>query len=315
MSIGTAFDVALGLILTYLLLGMLASSFQELFVSVVKLRGKKLSDALDRLLDDGQPKGQPQALAERVKAHGLLKPLGAKQAPSYLPAKNFALALIDCVASGGQAPLFSQIENGIAALPALPLRTSLESLVKSAAGDLDALQGSLQSWFDDAMDRVSGEYKRFSQYFLLAFGLFVAVVFNIDSIHIATTLWTEPSAARAAVVQAATTMSAQPSLPAVGTMPSVDNASASAANALAQLQSLPIPIGWIDVTRQTDDTKNPLTILYRSIFEDGPHGLWRVLGWILTAFGVSLGAPFWFGTLQQFMGLRAAGPKPARSST
>jgi hypothetical protein len=40
--------------------------------------------------------------------------------------------------------------------------------------------------------------------------------------------------------------------------------------------------------------------------------MWRVLGWILTAFGVSLGAPFWFNALQQMMGLRASGPKPAR---
>jgi hypothetical protein len=37
------------------------------------------------------------------------------------------------------------------------------------------------------------------------------------------------------------------------------------------------------------------------------------VGWIVTAFAISLGAPFWFGLLQNIMNLRAAGTPPARS--
>jgi hypothetical protein len=36
-------------------------------------------------------------------------------------------------------------------------------------------------------------------------------------------------------------------------------------------------------------------------------------GWILTAIAVSLGAPFWFGLLQQVVNLRNAGSKPPRA--
>jgi hypothetical protein len=309
---GTAIDVALGLILTYLLLGMLASSSQELFVGIIKLRGRKLIGALDRLLAGNVVTSDVQTLAERLKAHSLVKPLGATDKPSYLPAKNFSLALMDCLSQGGQAPAFSQIENGVAQLPASPVKSSLSTLLKRAGGDLDALQGHIESWFNDAMDRASGEYKRFSQYFLLAFGFIVAVALNIDSIHIATTLWTEPSSARTAIVQAAAVAASKPA-PGSSATTDAQSSSDSAAAALQQLQALPIPIGWVDVTRDTGETTNPLAILVHSVFQDGAHGLWRVLGWILTAFGVSLGAPFWFNALQQLMGLRASGPKPPRS--
>lgn len=305
MSMGTAFNVALGLILTYLLLGMLASSFQELVVGAIRLRGKKLLATLDRLLSDNTATGNAASLAARIKAHALVKPLGTTEKPSYLPAKNFVFALMDVLAQGSQAPMFSQIENGVAQLPTSPVKDSLTMFVQHAAGDIDALQTHLQTWFDDAMDRASGEYKRFSQYFLLAFGFVVAAALNIDSIHIATTLWNDPTAARTAIVQAAT---AKANNPAPGTSSS-DNTAA----VLEQLQSLPIPIGWSEVTKNTGTTTNPLAIFSHAVFGDGAHGLWRVLGWILTAFGIALGAPFWFNVLQQMMGLRASGPKPRRS--
>ena len=36
-----------------------------------------------------------------------------------------------------------------------------------------------------------------------------------------------------------------------------------------------------------------------------------VLGWIATGLAVSLGAPFWFDTLQKLFSFRGSGPKPA----
>lgn len=309
MSIGTAFNVALGLVLTYLLLGMLASSFQELVVGAIKLRGKKLLATLDRLLSNNEGSASATSLAARVKAHALVTPLGAGEKPSYLPAKNFALALMDVLSQRNGAPAFSQIENGVAQLPASPAKESLALFVQRAAGDTDALQAHLQTWFDDAMDRASGDYKRFSQYFLLTFGFVVAATMNIDSIRIAATLWNDPAAARSAIVQAAAVAASKPP-------PDTSNAaSAPAADAavlLGQLDALPIPIGWSETARAATGTSNPLAIFAHAVFEDGAHGLWRVIGWLLTAFGVALGAPFWFGALQQMMGLRASGPKPTR---
>jgi H+/gluconate symporter-like permease len=36
----------------------------------------------------------------------------------------------------------------------------------------------------------------------------------------------------------------------------------------------------------------------------------HLVGWILTALAVSLGAPFWFDILKRFMNIRNAGVKP-----
>jgi hypothetical protein len=41
----------------------------------------------------------------------------------------------------------------------------------------------------------------------------------------------------------------------------------------------------------------------------------HVAGWILTAIAASLGAPFWFDTLNKFMNVRAAGTSPREKGT
>jgi hypothetical protein len=35
-----------------------------------------------------------------------------------------------------------------------------------------------------------------------------------------------------------------------------------------------------------------------------------ILGWLITAFAVSLGAPFWFDLLNKFVNIRASGKAP-----
>jgi hypothetical protein len=37
---------------------------------------------------------------------------------------------------------------------------------------------------------------------------------------------------------------------------------------------------------------------------------YHIIGWLLTGFAASLGAPFWFDLLNKFMNLRSAGKAP-----
>jgi hypothetical protein len=41
-----------------------------------------------------------------------------------------------------------------------------------------------------------------------------------------------------------------------------------------------------------------------------PYQARTLLGWLLTAFAISLGAQFWFGLLTNLTSLRASGDKP-----
>ncbi len=63
----------------------------------------------------------------------------------------------------------------------------------------------------------------------------------------------------------------------------------SVSERIAQLQQLGIPMGWKSRPSQPGDWWNKLA---------GPA---------LTAFAVSLGAPFWFDLLNRFMNIRAGG--------
>lgn len=301
MSISAAVDVLIGLMFCYLLLGLIASSLQEALAGWTNLRGVQLRRGLRKLLSHGKSGAHPEDwLFEKVYKHGLIAPPDRARAPSYVSAANFSMALVDGLLDGSQAPLFSQIEASVAKLPDSSVKQSLTALLVQAQGDYEVLQASIERWFDDAMDRVSGIYKRYSHNFLLIFGLAIAFGGNIDSIFIAQTLWGDPVAREQLVEMAAADMAMRKPPVAAANAASAPAPSASAVaeaassvrTSIAQFKSLPIPVGWSGNVSMS---------------------LVKFFGCLVTALAVSLGAPFWFDCLKRFLNVRAAGPKPARS--
>jgi hypothetical protein len=278
-------DVAIGLTFCYLSLGLMASSFKELVAGALNWRGRRLRDALRVLLDHAPSAARSgQTLFSSVFHHGLICPDPKDRAPSYIAAHNFSAALTAALTRGGATqPLLEQIATGVAELPPGRVHDSLQALLTQAQGDLDRFNAGVERWFDDAMDRLSGAYKRFCGYFLLAFGVVVAVGFNIDSIEIAGYLWKNPEVAAVVAEQAQA---------AVAAAPAASDVAAGSPQALALLQATTVPFGW------------------------GPGvsvGPLKLLGWFATALAVSLGAPFWFDLIGRLLNLRATGPRPKRS--
>lgn len=75
-------------------------------------------------------------------------------------------------------------------------------------------------------------------------------------------------------------------------------ASCAAQVRLYAVKDIGIPIGW------TDEQRSKLF--------DGPVGvLSALIGWLVTAIAVTLGAPFWFDLLGKLVKLRGSGPKAA----
>ncbi len=164
------------------------------------------------------------------------------------------------------------------------VRSSLQALVVQAQGDLQKFNDGVERWFDDAMDRLSGAYKRFCGWFLLAFGGFIAVAFDIDSIAIAEYLWNNPDSAAAIAARAQSIAGAASAPAAIASSPT---------QLITSLQAASIPFGW-----------------------GGPpvdNWLLKLFGWFATTAAVSLGAPFWFDILGRMLNLRAAGPRPKKS--
>jgi hypothetical protein len=105
-------------------------------------------------------------------------------------------------------------------------------MITGAGDKLDVFQRSVGQWFDAAMDRTSGVYKRWAQRITFWLGFTAALLFNINTFGVIDTLWRDP-VARAAVVAQAQEAELPP--PAAVVAPAFDAAAASPA-----LDALPV---------------------------------------------------------------------------
>jgi hypothetical protein len=187
-----------------------------------------------------------------------------------------------------EAPL-AQVAAAVEQLPDA-LRKPLAVFVRDATGDLERFRGNLERWFDDAMDRVSGFYKRKVQVAVLAYAILITAALNLDSVAFATRLWTD-DLVRSAAVAAAERQQQQGQDPGSGTT-----------RLLEEVRELNLPLGW--------SSADPL--------RDPPSGLagWllKLLGLAVTVLALSLGAPFWFDLLSRVARLRSTGPPPPPAS-
>ena len=184
MSIGTILEVGIGLIFVFLLLGLIVSALQEAIAALLGLRSKYLMEGLSTILADvpgacwlarshyfGSNLDQGSALFKEVAGHALVSGITPSKIPSYVAAGNFASALIDVLRKGGTGTLATDVQSKIAAMPDGPVRQALSTLLTDAKGDIDVFRKNVETWFDGAMERVSGRYKRWTQYFAIIAGI------------------------------------------------------------------------------------------------------------------------------------------------
>jgi hypothetical protein len=190
-------EVAIGLTFCYGTVALIVTTVQEALASAFRLRANTLLEGIKSMLNDPGF----DALARAVYAHPLVNPhvdgnavderdLPAK--PSYIEPAHFAIALVDSL---WQTPGdFLQLAGAIDAIPDPQLRRALQGLY-GRARDLQHFQDMLAGWFDNAMARMSGAYKRQQLLISLLLSMLLAILFNIDSIHLFRTLWQEPALA------------------------------------------------------------------------------------------------------------------------
>lgn len=336
----TTLEVAIGMALVYLLLSLFCTAINEAIAGILGSRAKNLERGIKSLFTDGLfTKATSGAnptpavtLAQAIYDHGLVQGLykstEAEKAvrwynkigsnlPSYIPSRTFASALLDLIFPDDPPPAATDANNGtpplnttptppaglptdlatmLSKLKALPPSKGTEAittLVKQAGGDIAKTRQAFESWYDDGMDRAAGWYKRKTQFVLFFIGLAIAVGLNVDSITVGRALWTSP-ALRSYAVKAAEQYAEKNSQ-------SVPAANASAD--LSALQSLALPIGW-------NPAKYPWMVEHWNGATSSQSFsrsalLFLIAGWLLTAIAMTLGAPFWFDLLNQFMVVRS----------
>ncbi len=152
------------------------------------------------------------------------------------------------------------------------------------------------------MDRISGWYKRWSKVVLGVAGFIVAVLINVDLIQVANTLYVNEPIREVVVAQATSGAVCQSE-----TDPT--KKADCAANQLQTLEASGIPI-WYPDGCNTSHVAKCWNLTPQQ--PDGWRFLLKLLGWAITAFAVSFGAPFWFDALSKLGSLRTSGPKPTQ---
>ena len=192
----TVLEVAIGLTFCYASVALIVSTVQEALASAMRLRARTLLDGIKTMLNDPNF----TALARALYAHALVNPHGDGQPgddrslsakPSYIEPAHFALALVDVIQTvPGNC---QQLGRDIEAVGDPQVRRALRAIYHRADGEMKAFQDGVAGWFDSAMERVSGAYKRRSLLVSLLLSLLLAILFNIDSIHLFRTLWQHPA--------------------------------------------------------------------------------------------------------------------------
>ena len=299
----TILDVTIGLILTYLVMALVCSAVNEGIASLFSFRAKFLEEGVRNLIGNG--------LADEVFKHGLVQGLTRRKPekppergkdakpsarhPSYLPSPVFAVALLEAATKlehGNEAKgvdTAAEVQKAIDAVPDAHVREALNLLWKQAGGNIADFQKKLEGWYDDAMERVSGWYKRRTQLVLALIAVVFVALANADTVSIASGLWTNSSVRAAASAQAATVVQ-------------TGQAGAQPDQRLNDLESAGLPIGWDwNVAQSADPRGRP---------SDAIGWVLKVIGLLFTVGALTLGAPFWFDLLSKFVSLRSAGKVP-----
>lgn len=307
----TILEVAIGLIFVYLVLSLICTTVNEYIAQALSLRAEVLYNGIHSMFE-----GQDAAvITEDIFDHPMVKSLGSRTSrlkevngeaivvrsrPSYIPPSVFSTAVMDLLGlkepPGSTAAIeASQFSDAVGAAGRYGpvINEVLSPLLHAANGNLDAARKNVEKWYDDAMQRVSGFYKRKIQVITFCVALSVSTIFNADSLMLIDRLWSNPTERTRIEASAKSINSSAP--PANAT--SLDQTTKDAALGL---------MGWKPGTDKTDPRRLP-----------DSSGAWvvKLIGLLITAFAAALGAPFWFDTLNKVMNIRAAGPSPNEKTT
>lgn len=314
-------DVTVGLLFIWIILSFATLQIQEWISQRTNARAGFLEKTILNMLLDPQ-------LVDIFYNHPMIRILcspdskGKLQKPPYIPNKTFAKAVLDVIVGPGISGesidnlSLTEIQENLRRVAETNPNLSrlLDHIIKIQKTKTPDLQASnmemiiaesiknLEEWYLLAMQQASYWYKREAQKASFIIGLVLALIFNVDSIHIANYLWREPAMRQALIAQA----------------------SYQEAQSIANLpSSLTIPIGWATISlNETSICQQGITITNGIIHirRSGEclqlanippiNDLWgwmiKLLGIFITAIAITQGSPLIFDILRKLTGIRVS---------
>jgi hypothetical protein len=217
-----ALDVAIGLVMVYLLYSLLITIIGEMVATWMALRARILRLMIEKMLNDAyydengklkyagpwnlikrfflkEFKDFKYSFAGKFYNQPSIKYLSSKASdsktffsetkPSYITADNFADTIVQLLREKGagvddmQKIGFSLQFNTYHIQP--ESLKNLKGIFADSGTDINLFKTKLKAWFNEMNDRATGWYKRKLQLILFWLGFIIAVAFNVDSIQIA----------------------------------------------------------------------------------------------------------------------------------
>ncbi len=324
-------QIIITVVVIYLVFSVIVYVVVEWLSALLKLRGQMLLSGIAKIFQD-----QNIPMGQQLYDHPLINNLKkGNTLPSYIPAANISGALIDIISSRvSQQPnnnnntikdTYQNFVQGANALPDGNLKKLLTSITKQT-DNLETLTKDIEKYFNDAMDRVSGWYKKNIKIITFIVAAAVTIGFNVDTIYVIKAAKADPvlrqkmndlgdrlvaDTSFTNIVNGIhnpdnnyydeyvndSSVNTADSAVIANQVPAADSASVSFSTRQDQLvymyaltKDAGFPIGWN--------------------IQKGYSLLWVLAGWLLTACALSAGAPFWFDMLKKLINIRSSGPKP-----
>jgi hypothetical protein len=212
----------------------------------------------------------------------------------------------------------------------------LKSIWADAGGNVVKFKSHLESWFEETMDRASGWYKKHTQIVLFFVGMTISIVFNVDTLKIIERLEKDPKLREQLVHQASAFQETHPDLDKKLLLREVENNKFLAQYSKNELltsdslrkvklsDSLELA-NYLELKSKRDALFDQANSLLKNDINNIHHSLglgWKefdtsfknvfysMIGWMVTALALSLGAPFWFDLLNKLMKLRGSVATP-----
>ena len=324
MFANSILDVVIGLVFVFFVCSLAVSGINEFVRKLLNTRAKALWTAISRMLDPSEAAAQTEGISVRLDSApireqpirrvdgggtgatslaallydhpliGRLDPTRLNQATriTHIPPTEFARALVDILTpeddDGNKR--WEQLGTEIRKLPR-PLRAQFLVLHEEAEGNVLAFRQAIEGWFNSSMDRVSEWYKRRTRMVMFGYGLLVAVAFNVSAVNVTVELY-ENDVVRETVVDLAATQAAQEDLAACTNRTCVKEE-------IGKVVDTGLPVLW----RTCPDGDDGSGLCG---FEDGRATAGTIIGWLITAAALSVGAAFWFALLKRAFQLRSS---------
>jgi hypothetical protein len=239
--------------------------------------------------------------------------------PSYLSSRTFARAVIaGLVPDAKGATTLSELAKQIDSMQDSVLKRSLQTLLANADNSVRRFRASIEQWYDDHMDRVSGWYKRQVQWISLAIGAVLVLAFNANAVTITRALYSDEALRESVVTQAVEAAECGDKEPA--------ECLRQVRQEIEGLRATGVPLGWA-----ADPLCEPAglgaggggdcSFFERFGLADRSGDGWRdarfvlvlLAGYAVMVLALIPGARFWFDLIGRLGSLRSTGPKPRRT--